>query len=240
MNRAHIPSDRCLVGAFSDGGGAFSDQKTAVGDRGFTLIEMMAVVVIMGMVFAIGAPRLGSSKLRLLKNEAEAIAASLDFARQRAVMTATPHRVLIDLVEGAYRIEWLTTEEDVFKALADDHEELQFEDSLAAGNLGQDVRRYDPNSPLDLRPPTHSEREFFPVPNRQFGSFTWIDDAVYFVGLNSPAGWLERGSVVIGFEADGTTEYSLLEIADSDDNHLTLEIEPLLDRVRRRPGKARR
>lgn len=196
---------------------------------GFTLIEMMAVVVIMAIVFAIGVPRLGNSKLRILKEEAEAIAASLDFARQRAVMTATPHRLFIDLENGGYRIEWLTTEENAFAAITEDQEDLPFEDP----GFGND------EAPLAVHPPARSERDFYPVPNRQFGSFSWVDDAVYFVGLNSPAGWIEGGEVVIGFESDGTTEYSLLEIADADDNHLTLEIEPMLDRVRRREGKAR-
>jgi type II secretion system protein H len=200
------------------------------GASGFTLIEMMAVVVIMGMVFALGVPRLGTSKLRILKQEAEAIASSVDFARQRAVMTATPHRVFIDLENGGYRIEWLTTEEGAFAAVAEQQEGLQFDEPDF-----DDAEE----APLDLRPPPRGEREFYPVPNRRFGSFSWIDDAVYFVGLDSPAGWIEGGDVVIGFEADGTTEFSLLEIADADDNHLTLEIEPLLDRVRRRPGRAR-
>jgi hypothetical protein len=68
---------------------------------------------------------------------------------------------------------------------------------------------------------------------------TWIDDALYFVGLENSGGWIEGGDVAIRFEADGTTEYSLLEIADADDNHMTLVIEPLLDRVRRRNGPAR-
>jgi len=199
--------------------------------RGFTLIEMMAVIVIMAMVFAIGAPRLGASKMRILKQEAETIAQSLDFARQRAVMTATPHRLFIDLEEGGYRIEVLTTEEEAFASLAADHEGLQFGDEPDPLD--------DPNAPLDLRPPARAERDFYPVPHRRFGSFSWIDDAVYFVGLSSSAGWIEGGDVVIGFEADGTTEFSLLEIADADDNHLTLEIEPMLDRVRRRPGGAR-
>ena len=201
------------------------------GRQGFTLIEIMAVVVIMAMVFAIGAPRLGNSKLRLLTAEAEEIAASLDFARQRAVMTATPHRVFIDLEEGGYRIEWLATEEEAFAALAEEHESLQFGGEEDGGG-GEDA-------PLDLRPPARGEREFFPVSHRRYGSFKWIDDAVYFVGLSSSAGWIEGGAVVIGFEADGTTEYALLEIADADDNHLTLEIEPMLERVRRREGKAR-
>ncbi len=200
-------------------------------ERGFTLIEMMAVVVIMAMVFIIGVPRLGTSKLRILNNEAEAIAASLDFARQRAVMTGIPHRLFIDLEEGGYRIEILSTEEEAFAALAADYEELQFDLSSRTAD--------DPNAPLDLRPPSRTERAFYPIPHPKYGSFKWIDDAVYFVGLNSSAGWIEGGDVMIGFEADGTTEYALLEIADSDDNHLTLEIEPMLDRVRKREGKAR-
>lgn len=199
---------------------------------GFSLIEMMAVVAIIAMVFAIGAPRLGGSKLRILKAEAENLATSLDFARQRAVMTATPHRLFIDLEDGGYRIEWLASEREAFEALAANHEELRFE--------GASGPQDDPNAPLDLHPPPRAERDFQPVPQREFGSFQWVDDAVYFVGLSSASGWIEGGDVVIGFEADGTTEYSLLEIADADDNHLTLEIEPLLERVRRREGKARR
>ena len=234
MNRAHGRSDWARANApRADTTRARSRRakRPSRGMRGFTLIEMMAVVVIMAMVFAIGAPRLGASKLRILKQEAETLAQSLDFARQRAVMTATPHRLFIDLEEGGYRIEVLTTEEDAFAALAADHEELQFD-----GDAGPND---DPNAPLDLRPPDRAQRDFYPVPHRRFGSFSWINDAVYFVGLSSPAGWIEGGNVAIGFEADGTTEFSLLEIADSDDNHLTLEIEPMLDRVRRRPGKAR-
>ena len=143
--------------------------------------------------------------------------------------------MLIDLEDGGYRIEWLTTEEEAFAALAADYEELQFGDAPPAESGPDD----DFDGPLDLRPPPRDEIAFFPIPHRHFGSFSWVDDAVYFVGLNSPSGWVEGGEVVIGFEADGTTEYALLELADADDNHLTLEIEPMLDRVRRREGRAR-
>lgn len=192
---------------------------------------MLAVVAIMAMVFAIGAPRLGSSKLRLLKEDAEAIAASLDFARQRAVMTGTPHRLFIDLQEGAYRIEWLTVEEEGLGMFAAGPDDLGPDDGNGPRLGGE--------GPLDLRPPPRGELEYMPVPHRQYGAFAWVHDAVYFVGLNSPGGWIESGSVVIGFEADGTTEYALLEIADADDNHLTLEIEPMIERVRRFEGSAR-
>jgi len=201
---------------------------------GFTLIEIMAVVAIIGMIFAIGIPRLSISKWRVLRRESDSIAASLEFARQRAIMTGVPHRVLIDLEEGAYRVEWLVTKERAFAAISE------------RGPGDVDVSRYGlANGPtpsaelVDLRPPKREERDFYPVANKQLGSFTWLDDALYFVGLESSAGWVEGGSVEIVFDPDGTTEYSLLEIADSDDHHVTLEIEPVLDRVRRREGAAR-
>ncbi len=202
---------------------------------GFTLIEIIAVIAIMGMVFAIGIPRLSTSKLRGLRIEAESIAASLEFARQRAIMTGVPHRVLIDLAEGGYRIEWLVDEARAFEAIRDAGHEI------AASDFESDRDALDDRGAqhVDFHPPIHNERDYYPIPNRQLGSFTWLDDSRYFVGLDSSSGWIESGNVEIVFDADGTTEYSLLELADASDNHMTLEIEPLLDRVRRRDGAAR-
>jgi len=197
------------------------------GGRGFTLIEMMAVMAIMALVFAIGVPRLGTSKLRLLRGEAESIAASLEFARQSAIMTAIPHRLLIDLEDGGYRVEWLVTEDQAFASESEDFQAFDFS-----------LEGKDPNS-IELRPPPRSDIDYYPVSNRRLGAFSQIDDALYFVGLDSPSGWIEGGEVAIVFQADGTTEFSMLEIADADDNHITLEIEPLLDRIRRRMGPAR-
>jgi type II secretion system protein H len=208
--------------------------------NGFTLIEMVAVIAIIGMVFAIGIPRLTSSKLRELRNEAESIATSVEFARQRAIMTGIPHRVLIDLEEGGYRIEWFVDEERAF-AIGDDN--LAGSDT-AGGVTGDAVSgpgEGDENgaAAIQFYPPSRTEREYFPIPDRQLGSFTWLGDARYFVGLESSSGWVEGGDVEIVFDSSGLTEYTLLEIADSSENHLTLEIEPLLDRVRRRIGAAR-
>ena len=200
---------------------------------GFTLIEIIAVIAIMGMVFAIGIPRLSTSKIRGLRTEAESIAASLEFARQRAIMTGVPHRVLIDLAEGGYRIEWLVDEDRAFQLTRDSDDEFSGGESNLAGP------DYGSEQLIDFYPPVRDERDYYPIPSRQLGSFTWLADARYFVGLDSSSGWIESGDVEIVFDADGTTEYALLEIADASDNHLTLEIEPLLDRVRRREGAAR-
>lgn len=205
--------------------------------RGFTLIELIAVIAIMGMIFAIGIPGLSRSQLRGLKVEAESIAASLEFARQRAIMTGIPHRVLIDLEEGGYRIEWLVTEDRAFSALEDrDGNPSALQEPV--GGIEDDSAGAGAQL-VDFHPPAKEERDYYPIANRQLGSFTWLDDSRYFVGLNSSSGWIEGGDVEISFDIDGTTEYSQIEISDSDDNHLTLEIEPILDRIRRRSGGAR-
>ena len=88
--------------------------------RGFTLIEMMAVVALVGMIFALGLPRLSSSRWRALGDAAESIAASLEFARQRAIMTGIPHRVLIDLEDGGWRVEWLVSESQALAGGSED------------------------------------------------------------------------------------------------------------------------
>ncbi len=207
---------------------------------GFTLIEMMAVIAIIGMVFAIGVPRLSSSRWRALGNAGESIAASLEYARQRAVMTGVPHRVFINLEDGGWRVEWLVREDQALAAVTEESSDAGAPGLGAAlgakpGSKGSDDR--DP--PIDLHPPVADDRDYHPIPNRQLGSFTWLDEQLYFVGLESASGWIEGGNVQIVFEADGTTEHTLLEIADADERHMTLEIEPLLDRIRRRDGTAR-
>lgn len=210
------------------------------GRSGFTLIEMMAVIALIGMIFALGIPRLSSSRWRALGDAAESIAASLEFARQRAIMTGVPHRVLIDFAEGRWRVEWLVSESESLAGMSEDASGGGgLTDALAGLSAPADSSEPDPNAPIDLHPPTQDERDYYPISNRQLGSFTRLDESLYFVGLESASGWIESGDVQIVFDADGTTEYVLLEIADAEERHMTLEIEPMLDRIRRREGPAR-
>ncbi|MCA9502083.1 MAG: type II secretion system protein [Spirochaetaceae bacterium] len=205
---------------------------------GFTLIELMAVVLLIALAMTTLAPQLSSSKQRLLKEASESIASSLEFARQRAVLTGVPHRLLIDLEEGGYRVEWWVTEDEAMAALGEEDAGGGF-GNLLLGGLGGPTAAPDPDAPIDLHPPEHAARDYYPVPGTEAGRFTWLDDALYFVGVEGTSGWVEGGDAEIAFDADGTTEYTLLEIADADDHSITLEIEPLLDRVRRRNGPAR-
>lgn len=211
---------------------------------GFTLIEMMAVITLIGMIFAIGIPRLSSARWRALGDAAESVASSLEYARQRAVMTGVPHRVFIDLEDGAWRVEWLVSETEAAAGELGDGA-AGAGPSLAgalAGALGggDDGGEPDPRAPIDLHPPKKAGLDYYPIPSR-LGRMSKLDDddIIYFVGLEGNSGWVEGGDVQIVFDADGTTDFVLLELADAEDRHLTLEIEPLLDRIRRREGPAR-
>ena len=72
------------------------------GRAGFTLIEMLAVVAILALLATFVAPSLDAVRQRRLRAEAMSLAAQLEFARQRTVMTGVPHRVLLDLEAGSY------------------------------------------------------------------------------------------------------------------------------------------
>jgi len=209
-------------------------RRRRVHGAGFTLIEMMAVVAIIAMVFAAGLPRLSSMRWRALDEASDSIAASLEFARQRAVMTGVPHRVLIDLEDGDWRVEWLVDEAKANGVESADAEGALMDAQAPSPTPGEP----DPNAPIDLHPPLVSDLDYYPVPNR-LGRFTRLDDDLYFVGLDGGEGWVEGGHVQIVFDADGSTDPVLLELADAKDRHLTLEIEPLLERVRRHDGPAR-
>lgn len=209
---------------------------------GFTLIEMIAVVAIIAMVFAIGIPRLGSSSWDPLESEAESIAESLRFARQRAIMTGVPHRLLIDLEEGGYRIQWLVSEERALSAVGEEGQgAFSFGGALsnAGSGLSDDVGAAAGGPAIDLVPPRVKQLDYFPIPNSRLGKYHWLDDALYFVGVDGASGWVEGGDYPIVFYVDGTTDAARLEIADANDKHLTLEIEPILERVHVRAGGAR-
>lgn len=206
---------------------------------GFTLIEMMAVIAIIAMIFALGIPRLSSSRWRALGEAADDVAASLEFARQRAVMTGVPHRVLIDLENGGWRVEWLVSEQRA-NGLASDDEGggLSLAGAMAGLGAADATSEVDERAPIDLHPPQRDDVDYYPIPSK-LGQLTWLDESLYFVGLAGVSGWIEGGEIQIVFDADGTTDHAALELADADDRHMTLEIEPLLDRIRRREGAAR-
>ena len=149
-------------------------------------------------------------------------------------MTGVPHRLLIELEQGGYLIEWYVTEDRAFGRGNGDGGGLA-DLFAAASELAQEE-----GPVLNMVPPRKRDAlDYYPIPNPSMGTFRWLDDTLYFVGVEGPTGWVESGDFGIVFFADGTTEPLALEIADADDVRLTLEVEALLERVRVREGRAR-
>lgn len=180
---------------------------------GFTLIEILAVVAILALLATFVAPNLGALRERRLSNQAVELAAQIELARQRSVVTGVPHRVLFDLEDAGYRVEWLGGGEPPGEPVA-----------LADLDLNG-------ASPLPLAAPPAGVREFEPIPGL-YGEFTWLDEPLYFAGLETAEGWIERGDTFVEFEKDGSASHTEIVIEDGSGRRIVLAVLPLDDAVR--------
>jgi type II secretory pathway pseudopilin PulG len=186
----------------------------------FTLLELLAIVAIFALMTTFVLPNVGAVRDRALHKQAQRLAGQLELARQRAVVTGVPHRLLIDLEGGAYRLEWLQSGAD------------------PAPPKPIDAPAYDVrgSTPLPLAAPQAAREEFAPVPGR-LGDFQYLERELGFVGIETPEGWIERGDSFISFDRDGTASYTEIFIDDASGRQIALEVMPLADAVRVRDGE---
>jgi type II secretory pathway pseudopilin PulG len=174
---------------------------------------MLAVVAILALVAAFVVPNLGGIRRRALRNEAQQIAAQLELARQRAIVTGVPHRLWLELDQAEYRLEWLAQDPDEF-ALA------------AAPEL--DVAG---NSPISLAAPQMQALEFHPIPGNH-GKLQVVTDPFYIEAVDTPSGRITRGQVSIEFGRDGSAEYTRIYLQDAVGDRVALDVQELDERVR--------
>lgn len=183
-------------------------------ERAFTLLELIAVALIIGLVAGLAVPNLGLLGEQRLRDEARRLAGELELARQRSVMTGVRHRMVLDLDESLYWTEW----------------EQPGEEAPVPAAAGSD-------RPPPLSPPERAENAFVPRPD---GSGTgWrLDDDVLFEGVEIDSGLVERGRLGLAFEPDGSTEAIRILLARPDGRVLALEVRPLAEAVRVVDGEA--
>jgi prepilin-type N-terminal cleavage/methylation domain-containing protein len=183
---------------------------------GFTLIEIMAVVAIMGLVIGIALPNFGLRGRRVMEGEAKQLAAHLEFARQRSVMTGVPHRMVIDVEAGSYWLEWLVSEA---RALGgEDPGELP-------------VYEVGGREEIPLAPPRAGERSYHALAGR-LGRSTRVQEVVRIDGIEITGGFLEQGRVELVFQPDGTSESAQILLSDEDGHSIGIEVAPFADTVR--------
>ncbi len=178
---------------------------------GFTLLEMLAVVMIIGLISSLVLPGLGFATARTLDDQAQALAAGLEFARQRSVMTAVPHRIVLDLDAEAWWVEWQPAPE------APDTEAVE-EAERESGRI-------------DLSPPPTQASEFVPLESGA-GRRTRLPDGVYLASVDTPEGVVGRERVAVAFERDGSADPAEITLLGEGGSARVLQVRPLADAVR--------
>jgi prepilin-type N-terminal cleavage/methylation domain-containing protein len=195
------------------GGKLKADAQRAWDRAGFTLLEILAVLLIGGLLMSLMLPNFGALQSHKLRNSAEQIIERIDFGRQRAVMTGVPHRLAIDLELGTYKLEWQG------RSAAD--EEPAPKPKTELGIAG----------PLSLAPPPAVERKFQSILG-PLGKLETLSNGVEFAWIETPGGEVDFGEAFITFEGDGTSSYTMLVLDEPGGRELALEILPLADAVR--------
>jgi prepilin-type N-terminal cleavage/methylation domain-containing protein len=180
---------------------------------GFTLLEILAVLLIAGLLMSVMLPNFGAVQAHKLRNSAEQIVERIDFGRQRAVMTGVPHRLAIDLDSGTYQLEW-------------QGERPADKKKPAKPSLDSDVEMQ-----LSLAPPPATERSFETLQG-PLGKLETLGRGIEFAWIETPGGETDFGEAHITFEGDGTSSYTLLVLDEPGGRELALEILPLAEMVR--------
>jgi prepilin-type N-terminal cleavage/methylation domain-containing protein len=186
----------------------------------FTLIEMMAAVMIFALLAGLVAPRMGVLSGRTLRERAERMAARIEFGRQRAAVTGRNHRLMIALDDALY---WL--EEEAAPEPADGLAPVPA-DGLAPVRLDASGRP----TPV-LTPPASSAGQWRPVQGL-LGREEVLEDSLHVAGLETSAGWIEVGDAWIDLHRDGTASETWIHLEDDGGRRLVLEVRPLAEGVR--------
>lgn len=179
--------------------------------QAFTLIELLAVLLIMGLVLGIALPNLSLRSGRALLGEAEKLAADLAFTRQRAVATGTPHRVVVDLEGAGWWIEVWPEEASPF----------------AVPSVAPDGRRE-----IALAAPPSNVDEPRPLPG-PFGRPHTLPEGMRFESVEtSAAGPVAGGQLELVFEGDGSAEPALFVLGNESGDVVRVQMSRLADAIR--------
>jgi prepilin-type N-terminal cleavage/methylation domain-containing protein len=174
---------------------------------GFTLLELIAVVLIIGLMATLVRPNLGILGARSLHDEAQRLAAELEFARQRTVMMGVRHQLVLNLDDGNYWTEWEAPSPE--------------EPASSAGVTARSVA---------LSPPERGFRRFTPLPGGA-GRRHSLGDEAGFVEIAAGGLPVDSGTFRVAFDNDGTADPTTIVLGHPKGARLALEVRALADAV---------
>ncbi len=171
---------------------------------------MIAVALLMALVAGLALPNLGFRSQQSVLDEASSAAALIEFARQRAVMTGVPQRVVFDLDAQHY---WL-----------EQQRERRREEPLEPAGWAEERE-------LPMVAPRAEGAEFARSPGPGGRGYR-PGNGVALQALETSEGLVERGQVTLPFAWDGSTEGTVLWLIGDGGHQVRLEIAPLADAIR--------
>lgn len=108
--------------------------------RGFTLIELAVVIVVLGVMIALVAPRLGEIGEADLKRSARHLTGMIRFLRDEAQAKKTVYRLRFDIQSGRYWAEALAVTPEKTAEFRRVQSEIGSEGNLSGQTTFRDVR----------------------------------------------------------------------------------------------------
>ena len=158
---------------------------------GFTLLELLAVMVLLALLASLTYPRLTQNRERETRREAQILAERLAFARQRALITGRPHRLQLDLTAASHHLEWLPPAAPA---------------TAPEGGEGTKKR-------LSISPPPPPDSTFAVVPGPPGRRHRAPTDAVRFE-LDAAGKRDTKGTYTLSFAADGRSDAARITARD--------------------------
>jgi prepilin-type N-terminal cleavage/methylation domain-containing protein len=184
---------------------------------GFSLIEVLAVLVIFALMAGVVLPNFGIRGSRILDEESKRLASSLEFARTRAVMTGRTHRLILDLDRNTYQVESFGPPPAV------EVEEAELAETAPPDAL-------DDLAHPAMSPPVRDDLDYYPLVGTP-GDVQRVDEEVIVEGVEYSAGTATEGVFQVVFERDGTAEWATLHLVNQAGRRVALHVEYLADSV---------
>jgi len=186
--------------------------------RGFTLIELVIVLVIMSIVIAVAGPRVAGGLLGLsIRSAALQTAAMLRYARSKAVNTGTGYHVIFDGIERRVILLQASSDDMISpRAALDD----------ASSWSGRNVRPGDDDFDDDEgMPAVQQEKKIYALPDGvRFDNVLIADVDSASIG--------DEVVMMLTFRPNGTSHGAYLTIADQRNRRYYITVDPVSGSVR--------